>query len=86
MIEQSLLNIICFLVGAMVVLKAQNRPIEKQKEKGIQIPSLNPLEAYRSKQSKKELQLEADKLNTILNNIENYDGTGNNQEDIPKGE
>ena len=86
MIEQTLINIIFLLLGVIIARNTNNRPVEKQKDIKNVIHSLNPLEAYRTKQSTKELQLEADKLDTILKNIENYDGTGRRQEDVPKGE
>lgn len=73
-------NLACFLAGANVGRTAtKGEPIEKPIEK----PS--PLKAYKEHKTQKEAKKEQDKLETILANIENYDGTSNNQEDIPRG-
>ena len=70
-----ILNIGCFFIGAKVGQKVvKGEPIE--------IPSLNPLKAYREAQDRKEAEREADKLDTILQNIEAYDGTGAGQKDV----
>jgi hypothetical protein len=69
------LNVVCFLFGAKVGQKVvKNEPIE--------IPSLNPLKAYREAQERRQADREADKLDTILQNIEAYDGTGAGQKDV----
>ena len=69
------LNVVCFLFGAKVGQKVvKNEPIE--------IPSLNPLKAYREAQERRQADREADKLDTILQNIEAYDGTGARQKDV----
>ena len=49
----------------------------------VELPTVNPMEAWRNRQDKKEAQAEQDKINTILRNIESYDGTGRGQEDVP---
>lgn len=72
----SLLNIICFITGAIVGQKVV-------KGEKIELPKLNPMEIYRDNQEKKEAAKEMDKLETILRNIERYDGTANHQEDVP---
>ena len=70
-----ILNIGCFFIGAKVGQKVvKGEPIE--------IPSLNPLKAYREAQDRKEAEREADKLDTILQNIEAYDGTSAGQKDV----
>lgn len=70
-----ILNIGCFFIGAKVGQKVvKGEPIE--------IPSLNPLKAYREAQDRKQAEREADKLDTILQNIEAYDGTGAGQKDV----
>lgn len=50
----------------------------------IELPSINPLKAYREREDKKEAEREQEKLDTILQNIEAYDGTGANQKDVNK--
>ena len=72
----SLLNIICFIIGAIVGQKTV-------KGEKIELPKLNPMEIYREHQEKKEATKEMDKLETILRNIERYDGTTRGQEDVP---
>lgn len=71
-------NILCFLVGAKVGQMVQ-------KGEKIEIASVNPLKAVEERRNKKEAEKEQEKVNTILRNIEAYDGTGFGQEDIPRG-
>lgn len=72
----TILNVSCFLIGAMVGQKVV-------KGEKIELPKLNPMEIYKEHQEKKEVEKEKDKLETILRNLERYDGTANNQEDVP---
>lgn len=69
------LCICCFMLGAKVGQTAS-------KGENIELPTLNPLEAYRKHEARKEAQMEQDKFDTIMRNIETYDGTGNNQTDV----
>lgn len=71
-----ILCIICFMVGAKV-----GQTVSKGEE--IKLPTVNPIEAYREHEQKKAAREEQDKLDTIMRNIEAYDGTGNRQEDLP---
>jgi hypothetical protein len=71
----STLNVVCFLFGAKVGQKVD-------KGESIEIPTLNPLEAYREHKDRKEAEREQDKIATIMHNIETYDGTGNGQRDV----
>ena len=74
------LNVACFFVGAKVGMSVvKGEPIELPS-----LPSINPLQAYREQQKKKEAEREQDKLDTILHNIEAYNGTGANQKDVSK--
>lgn len=70
------LCIVSFLMGAKTV---QNT----KKDKDIELPNLNPIKAIRDVQEHKEQKKEQAKYETILKNIESYDGTSNRQEDIP---
>jgi hypothetical protein len=54
------------------------------KDEKIELPKINPLEIYKQNQEKKEAQKEQEELETILGNIERYDGTGTGQQDIPR--
>ena len=72
------LCIVCFFVGAMV-----GQTVSKGED--IKLPNVNPLEAIREREAKKETETEQDKINTILQNIESYDGTAYGQKDVPRG-
>lgn len=69
------LNAVCFFIGA----KAGQKVV---KGETIEIPSLNPMKAYREAQDRKQAEREADKIGTILQNIEAYDGTSKGQKDV----
>lgn len=69
-------SILSFIVGAKIgqsIVKGET----------IKMPDLNPINAIREKNDKKQAEWEQDRLNTILQNIETYDGTGRGQEDVP---
>lgn len=66
----------CFLLGARVGQAAS-------KGEKIETPSVNPMEVWKNRQEKKDAQAEQDRIKTILQNIENYDGTGCGQKDVP---
>ena len=69
------LNIACFFIGAKVgQMVAKGEPIE------VSLP--DPLKAIREHEERKEAKREQDKYETILRNIDNYDGTEHGQEDI----
>ena len=65
----------CFMIGAKVGQSVS-------KDEPIEMPKLNPLEVYREHEAKKEAQKEQDKIDTIMRNIESYDGTGRGQEEV----
>ena len=69
-------NIVCFMIGAKV-----GQAVVKGEE--VQMPNLNPMEALRQHEARKEAQAEKDRVDTILRNIDNYDGTSYRQEDVP---
>ena len=71
-------NIVCFIIGAKV-----GQAVSKGEK--IETPTIDPLKAYREREAKKEAQREQERLDTIMRNIESYDGTGNGQEDVPRG-
>lgn len=68
----------CFLVGAKV-----GQTVSKGEE--VKLPTVNPMVVYREHQARQEAQKEQDRYNTILSNIEAYDGTPNGQEEVPRG-
>lgn len=69
------LCIVCFFIGAKV-----GQTVSKGET--LELPSVDPLEAYRKHEARKEAQMEQDRIDTIMHNIECYDGTGNNQKDV----
>lgn len=70
------MNVLCFYIGAKV-----GQTVVKGEE--IEMPTVNPFKAYQEHQERKEADREKTKIETILQNIDNYDGTGSNQKDVP---
>lgn len=68
-------NIACFIIGAKV-----GQAVSKGET--IETPTVNPMQLYREKEARKEAQMEQDRLDAVLRNIERYDGTSNGQEDV----
>lgn len=66
---------VCFLIGAKVGQKVSNG-------ERVELPSVNPIKAMQESKDRKEAEKEQDKVETILRNIERYDGTGKGQEDV----
>ena len=66
---------VCFLIGAKV-----GQTVAQGKE--IEVPSVNPMQAIRERQNRQEAEMEQSKIDTIMRNIERYDGTGHGQEDV----
>ena len=71
-------NIFCFMIGA----KVGQTVVSGEK---VEIPSLNPMDAIKEHQEKKEAEMELDRVSTILRNIDRYDGTADGQEEVPRG-
>lgn len=78
MLATGALCIGCFFVGAKVGQK-----VSKGEE--VTLPTVNPFEVYQQHRAKQESQEKQDRLDTIMRNIENYDGTSRGQEDVPRG-
>lgn len=72
------LNIACFFIGAKV-----GQTVAKGEDVKITVP--NPLEAVREHNEKKAVEREQDRVDTIMRNIERYDGTPDGQEEVPRG-
>lgn len=72
------LCIACFFIGASVGQTAAKGEDVKQA-----IPK--PLEAIREHRERKEAEREQSRIDVIMRNVENYDGTGNGQEEVPRG-
>ena len=67
----------CFLLGAKV-----GQAVAKGEK--VEMP-INPLQAAMARQTKQEAEFEQNRLNTILQNIDRYDGTSDGQKDVPRG-
>ena len=74
----SALNIACFFVGA----KVGNQVSRGEK---VTAPEINPMKLWHERQDRKAAEEERNKIETILGNIDRYDGTGSRQEDVPRG-
>ena len=66
-----------FIAGAKVGQKAS-------KGEDIELPSLDPMKPIREHQERKKVKEEQNRFDTIMRNIEAYDGTGSNQKDVPR--
>lgn len=76
LLVMGLTNIVCFFIGAKVGQKVS-------KGEPIEIPNINPIQALREREDKKQAQWEQDRIDTIMRNIESFDGTSKGQEDVP---
>lgn len=65
----------CFIIGAKI-----GQTVSKGEK--VELPSINPLKTYKESQAKKHAEMKQNKLDTILRNIERYDGTPRGQEDV----
>lgn len=78
----TILCILCMCIGFFVgsrIAKGNTTEIKK-------IPIVNPIEKIKKKIEEKkdneEIREQLDELNKIYENIENYDGTSNNQKEL----
>lgn len=69
------MNLLAFLIGARVGQKVVNK-------EPIELPTINPITLYKEHKEKEEMSKEQEKLNTMLDNINNYDGSSANQKEI----
>ena len=75
----SILNILCFFIGAKVGQLAS----KGEEIKAPDFSKLNPVKIYEEHKEKVKADRESEKINTILHNIEVYDGTGAGQKEVP---
>ena len=72
-----IINVMCFIIGAKV---------GQQSAKGERIEVPNPVEAIKESREKRiadrETKKERNRIETIMRNIDSYDGTSSNQRDI----
>lgn len=69
------LNIVCFFIGAKVGQKV----VKGEEIQAPEITLTNPVKAYREK---KQAEYEQDRIDTIMQNIETYNGTSVGQKDV----
>ena len=69
------MNLLAFLIGARTAQQS-NRGEE------IKLPNMNPVEAYKEHREQEEVSKEQERLNTMLEHINNYSGDGIGQKDI----
>lgn len=69
------MNLLAFLIGAKTAQKAD-------RGEEIELPTINPMKAYKEHREEIEANKEQERLNTMLENIDNYNGTGLGQKDI----
>lgn len=68
-------NILCFVIGAMVGQKvARNEVI-----------SLDPIKAVKEHKTRAEAHKAQERMEVIMENMENYDGSSIGQRDVPRG-
>jgi hypothetical protein len=72
-----ILNLFSLVIGVKIGQKTA-------KGEEVKLPTVNPMKLYEEHQDKEEAKREMEKLDIIMQNIERYDGTGNNQEDVPR--
>ena len=68
-------NVLCFVVGARVGQKVS-------KDEEIKLPSLNPVEVVKGHREKSKAQAEQERIETIMQNIETYNGTSAGQREV----
>ena len=71
-------NIVCFIIGAKV---GQTVSVGEP----IKLPEINPVKAIQEQRDKRQAEKEQEQIDTIMRNIEAYDGTAKGQEDVPRG-
>ena len=70
-------NLICFVMGVKVAQSVN-------KGEDVKLPTINPIEAYKAHEAKKSAEAELNRIDTIMRNIEGYDGTSYGQQDVPE--
>ncbi len=76
LVVMGLVNIACFMIGAKVGQTVA-------KGEAVELP--NPVKAVEDHRARKEAEMAQSRIDTILRNIESYDGTDYGQEEVPRG-
>ena len=71
-------NILCFMIGAKVGQKVA-------KGEDVELPSVDPVKTYREHKSRKEYDKVLGEYETVLENVEKYNGTSIGQREVPRG-
>lgn len=71
-------NILCFVVGAKV-----GQAVTRGET--VQMPSVNPVKAVKGLKARKEAEYKQSRIDTILRNVDSYDGTPYGQQEVPRG-
>jgi hypothetical protein len=71
----SLSNILCFMIGARVGQKVTNG-------EEVKLPEIDPMKAIREHRERTEAEIEQQRFNAILENIDNYNGTAAGQKEV----
>ena len=71
------LNAVCFFIGSKLGQKVA-------KGEDIEIPSLDPMDMVRNHKDKMQARAETERMNVILQNIDNYNGTEMGQKEVPR--
>lgn len=71
------LNAVCFFIGAKIGQKVQ-------KGEPIQAPNLNPMDYVQKQRERHEADKNKKRLDTILHNVNTYDGTSAGQKELPR--
>ena len=71
------LNVACFFIGAKVGQKVvKGEPIE--------LPKVDPMKPIRDHRERQKAEAEQEYYDAIMSNIDNYDGSGLGQKDVPR--
>lgn len=76
-------NILCFYIGAKIGQKVINKEELKYEDIKPNI-TLDPFKIHQQKEAERKQKEELEKLDIIMQNIENYDGTDYKQKDVPR--
>ena len=74
---QGFFCVVCFVIGARVGQKVI-------KGESVDMGLKNPIQAYDEYKEREEQKRIQDRAQTVADNIDNYDGTGLGQKDLPE--
>lgn len=78
-----LIFLVFLLVGFFLgTYKPRNKQEGTNTLPAIKMPNLNPMNAYREKKEREELEQAQKEFNIMMENVNNYDGTSNHQQEV----